>query len=398
MDVTTWGAAVTWAVLVSAIIGLLFIIFFPRFVIRKQHWWQSEANLKIMEERNKLRLTIAQIFFGFAFVATFIQSTLNFNRDLKQKADQSVSEQFAKAVAQIGDLTTAEGQKTIWSTVGAFYVLDYIARDNVQYHEPVYRSMVQYILKLSDYQCGSTKYTDPKYRISPELQAIVRIFADRKYQNDSAYRRFALEHVCLAEAGLLDAEGFYGIWMPGAKLLRGDFRNVTFSKAELSGIKAGFSHNKGWEQRWKGVPSADLHYAFSPEERVRMIANFEGAKFLNAQLNNARFEGANLSNAKFTDAILRGADFRKANLSKADFTGADLTDAQFTDTIISGAIFHNAMVKPSQLVNACIGDSDANHNQQLGKELGSIQPILDEADRQQVVAAGGFKICSRMRK
>ena len=113
-----------------------------------------------------------------------------------------------------------------------------------------------------------------------------------------------------------------GIDLGGANLQRAGLENVTFSKANLR-----FADLRNCALNGASFNSADLDYADLRGASTLGMADFNGASFVRAKLNEADFSGADLSNAILADANLCGADLRHARLSGANLSRTQLWKA-----------------------------------------------------------------------
>jgi Pentapeptide repeats (9 copies) len=382
-----------WFVFGFALLGLAFIIWTPQYIIPNSNSSKYDEIIRVATTRNAIRSTIAQIVVGLAFVATFIQGSVNFSADYKQKADLATADQFAKAFSQL-----KETPDDTWATIGNFYILANIAESDLRYHEPVYGALSQFIVQHSRLTCGTGSvrdagatqrdvYRQNGYLIAPVLQTAIRLFVDRT-RDKQTQRQFNLEGACLANADLYAAEGLSWVFMPNARLLRVNAMNSKFVHSDLRGIETGVKHNANWNDDYEGIGAWSLHNV-APERLARIRANFEGAEFQAVQLDGSGFEGANLKGAKFIDSNLPGVNFELADLTGAAFSGSNLNGAPLDGANIANADFSTAKkLSVEQLLSACIR-VDAEPT-----AMKSNWPKLPQGMAAEVEAAGGFKLCS----
>ena len=366
----------------------------PQHIIPNSTSSKYDEILRVATTRNAIRSTIAQIVAGLAFVATFIQGSVNFSADYKQKADLATADQFAKAFSQL-----KETPNDTWATIGNFYILANIAESDLRYHEPVYGALSQFIVQHSRLTCGTGSvqdagatqrdvYKQKVYSIAPVLQTAIRLFVDRT-RDKQTQRQFNLEGACLANADLYGAEGLSWVFMPNAKLLRVGAVNSKFVHSDLRGIETGVEYNANWNDDYKRLGSWSLHNNIAPDLLARIRANFEGAEFHAVQLDGSGFEGANLKGVRFIDSNLTGVNFTLADLTGAAFSGSNLIFATLNGANIANADFSTAKkLSIEQLLSACIR-VDAGPT-----TLKSNWPKLPEGMAAKVEAAGGFKLCS----
>lgn len=377
-----------------SLLGLAFIIWLPQHIIPNSNSSKYDEILRVATTRNSIRSTIAQIVAGLAFVATFVQGSVNFSADYKQKSDLATADQFAKAFSQLKD-TPGD----TWAMIGNFYILANIAESDIRYHEPVYGALSQFIVQHSRLTCGTGSaedagatqrdvYRQTGYSIAPVLQTAIRLFVDRT-KDKQTQRQFHLEGACLANADLYGAEGLSWILLSGAKLLRVSAVNSKFEFSDLRGIETGVEHNSNWNDEYKGIGAWRLHHGVAPDMLAKIRANFEGAEFQTVKLNGSGFEGANLKSVRFLDSNLSGVNFDLSDLTGATFSGSDLTGAHMNGANIATADFSTAKnLSVEQLLAACMRvDAEST-------VLKSNWPKLPDGLAAKVETAGGFKLCS----
>jgi hypothetical protein len=136
------------------LVAVALIYFVPRYLIPDPSSSKREEIVSVIQARNELRKTGAQLLAGVSFVLTFLLSIYNFNRDFTQRTKQSAADQFSKAIAQAKDSNAS-------LAAGGFYLLAQIARDDATYHEAVFRPMAEYLVRLAKEECfDGTQYKD----------------------------------------------------------------------------------------------------------------------------------------------------------------------------------------------------------------------------------------------
>jgi len=349
-------------VLVFSIAGLVAVIWAPRIIIPSSRSSKYDEILRVATTRNSIRTTTAQIVAALAFVATFIQGSVNFSLESKQKSDLATADQFAKPFSQLKDSSDNE-----WAMIGNFYILANIAENDYRYHQSVYGALAQFVVEHSAAECVSREvtnlknektmtrdYRDPKYSISPLLNTASRLFVDRS-RDEETQRKFNIEGACLANGDFYDAKGLSRLVMPQAKLLRVNAINTTITDSDLRGIEAGVVHNLNWKSDYGDIGSWKLHHELPAETTAKLIANFENSVFRNLLLDGAGFEGANLYKAKIIDSSLKGTNFGLADLTNVDFSGSDLRWAIFDGANVAGANFSKTTnLTAEQLSSACV--------------------------------------------
>jgi uncharacterized protein YjbI with pentapeptide repeats len=359
-DILFWPIAVG---LVASILWLLFSVW-PGRVFPPSRSSKREEIVADLKARNIVRLIIAIALAGVGFVATFIQSTINFNRDLRQRTDATISENYAKAIALLG----SSGLER-WRTIGSLHLLAKIADQDPTYHRPVFRTVAEYLVSPDRTECKSELDKQSTYAIAPELNIAAQIFGDRNLDHEPAFERlYNLDGVCLSKAALLKAKGFRGAWMPGARLFRVDLREADLRKADLRGAMAGVIYMDTWKsmkQDYGDNPIRELIKRKDPYRLSRLWADFSGADLSSASLDGALFEGANFENATFSGAFMRGTILEMASLKNADFSDAVLTGAHFNQADLTGTKFDGAQMAGAEFDGAHVTLTDFRNAQGL---------------------------------
>jgi uncharacterized protein YjbI with pentapeptide repeats len=304
------------------LVAVALIYFVPRYLIPDPSSSKREEIVSVIQARNELRKTGAQLLAGVSFVLTFLLSIYNFNRDFTQRTKQSAADQFSKAIAQAKDSNAS-------LAAGGFYLLAQIARDDATYHEAVFRPMAEYLVRLAKEECfDGTQYKDQstKFELSLHVQFIARVFINREVANDDPWHPFNFEDACLSRVYWVDAGGGVNLYMPRARLLRADMRNAILRKSNLQEVLAGVDLQT-WEdieKRWDG--GATIYRA-----------NFEGANLSLTNAFRANFKGASFARADLEDASWQEAKLQFANMEDANLFGIDLTGAELDGSNLEGA-------------------------------------------------------------
>jgi uncharacterized protein YjbI with pentapeptide repeats len=383
-----------WAVPIGAALSLILIYLLPLHLIPAPASPTREELLAVIKARNEIRKTAAQLLAGASFVLTFVVTILNFNRDFTQRTNQASEDLFSKSIAQI-----SEKEDETWQTIGAFHLLAELAHDDPKFHYPVFTAMAQYLVVVSKSECGDNQDTHLNYQMSPRVQLIARIFADRAISNDYIWNRFHLDGACLSNVNWLDAVGLQNLWMPNVRLIRADLRNAkltgSYLKSAIGGlnaleeISAAYNSATTWKKMDEieqlndvyttNFTNADLTNVYA-EKAEFQGANFGGANFKNstwkgAEFQLADFSGADLSNSDLTRAEVKGANFERVNLASAElvgvnFEGVNLKDAKFRGADIADADFTNvkdSSFTPEQLEQACVTLTGTSPSMELHK-------------------------------
>jgi hypothetical protein len=338
-------------VLAGAIFGLATVIWLPRSIVPNSSSSKYEEILRVATSRNTVRATIAQVVAGLAFVATFIQSSHNFDRDYRQRFEQSTADLFAKTIPNLSADSTNP-----WSTIGSFYALGAIAKSDERFRRPVYEALAQYILTTGNagceaYSSDSREVVNAVFNRLPAISTATRVFIDRDNRVDDLYRMFNLAKSCL---------------------VKGDFLN-----------SGGLSHVYLYQARLDG---ADVRYAFVDRSNLVEV-RARAADFQSTSFDKTTLVGAILTRSNFTDAT-----FPSANLQGAYLQGANLTGASFPNANLAWADLRGTVgLTLKQLQQACLEDLSKTPDAQPSK----IDIYLDEQLGAQLSKAGGLGRCRK---
>src|SRR5258707_1118661 len=230
------------ALAVAAVWTLWLFIYWPRRIFPPSQSSKREEIVADIKARNDLRMTIAQFLAGGAFVVTFISSTTNFNRDIRQRTDAALAQDYSRAIAQIGN---SENKR--WQTIGSLYLLVKIAKQDQEYHQPVFSTIGRYLVPPAQTGCTDGSDQTSSYTILPELDIAARIYGERNLDLEaSGEPRRNLDSICLSDAQLSGVQGFRGAWMRKARLFRVDLRFSNLQNADLREARAGVIHVNTW--------------------------------------------------------------------------------------------------------------------------------------------------------
>jgi len=338
-------------VLAAAIFGLATVIWLPRFIVPNSSSSKYDEILRVATTRNAVRGTIAQVVAGLAFVATFIQSSHNFDRDYRQRFEQSTADLFAKTIPSLSADSTNP-----WSTIGSFYALGAVAKSDARFRRPVYEALAQYILTTGSPGCDafstdSREIIESAFKPSPVIRTATRVFIDRDNSIDDLDRMFNLAEACLVKGDFLNSGGLSHVYLYRAKLDHADVRHAFVDRSYLIEAKA-------------------------------RAADFQATSFTLTKLAGAVLTGSNFKDATFSSADLQGAYLQGSDLTGASFSNANLAWADLRGT--TGLTL-------KQLQQACLEDlSKAPDKQPL-----SIDIYLDGPLAAQLSKAGGLGHCRK---
>jgi uncharacterized protein YjbI with pentapeptide repeats len=335
-----------WFAAMAAVAVIAWLVFYyPLRIFPPSRSSRREEIVADLKARNIVRTIIGLVLAGFGFVAIFIQSGINFNRDLRQRTDVALTQ----AIEHLGSR-----EQTPWQTIGSLLLLAKIADQDATYHKLVYSTMAEYLASPDRCRAEADRHAD--YVISPNHNVAAQIFSDRNLAREPLFGRlYNLEGVCLSKAALFQAKGFRRAWMPQARLFRVDLREADLREADLRGARAGVIYIDEWESMKKEYgsnPIGELIKRNDPYRLSRLWADFSGADFSSASLDGAHLEGANFEKATFVRALMRGTTLDMARLKNADFSSAVLTGAHFNQADLEGATFDGAHVAWADFENA----------------------------------------------
>ncbi|WGD53872.1 pentapeptide repeat-containing protein [Bradyrhizobium sp. CB1650] len=344
-----------------AVVALFLIYYLPRKLIPASHSSKQEDLIKTVGSRNEIRKTYAQLFAGASFVATFLLSIYNFNRDFTQRASQSAADQFWKASTTIKEQKGAE-----WVHVNAFEIMASVARQDPGFRPAVFQTLAQYIVEHSTKACQPlpdkrTADTMSTYDMDLTLQRITQVFAGNNLP-DPYGKITDMTGACLSRARLRDMPGMRLLWLEEARLIGADFYGSDLSGSRLEGAEGGVDLVEDW---WvanrgdvlKSVKAGNFRslQPFFERDRAYHWLNFENATLENVFAQDANFSGAQFLRARMKNAMLKGANLSFANLQEADLTNVDLSEivhfegANLQDANLEGAILSNTILEDVNL-------------------------------------------------
>lgn len=373
--------------LAGAIVALFLICYLPRQIVPSTHSSRQDDLIKTVASRNEVRKTYAQIFAGLSFVATFLLSIYNFNRDYAQKARQAAAEQFVKTSENV----RAKGDKAEWSHVNTFEIMAMTARDDSSFNAAVYGTMAQFILKASQVACLGKdgkpgRDIEPTYQMPAELQRIVQIFGGNNAP-DPWGAKINMAGACLSRAQIRQSNGLQQLYLKGASLIGAEFVGSNLRHSVLDKVHGGIELVKEWwhdnqvqveahgysavvdsfydsgDYHWVNFQNANLEDVSAIDADLQgavfYSASMVGSQWRGAKLSFAALPSANLRNAGLQGTELRGADLAGANLKDADLTGAKLVGANlslafFANTDVTDADFTQTNLEPEQLSGMCV--------------------------------------------
>ena len=163
----------------------------------------------VLELRDKMRATIAQLAGGLAVIVTFLHTVIQSTEDLSQRRLQQSGDQIAKALAELKD------DKGQWNAIGSIFVLGDVAKREPTFHRSVFETITRYIQSESQKECRAVSGEQiGEFRTSPRVQAALRVFSDRNLANepdneDRYVRKWDLSSICLVGVDLFQAKSFY---------------------------------------------------------------------------------------------------------------------------------------------------------------------------------------------
>jgi len=274
-------------------------------------------------------------------------------RNLVVSEKKQIVESFAKAVEQLGS-------DELHTRVGGIFVLEQIAQSSPEYHWLVIEVLTSYIRDTSLEEKSTFKPSKPKSKIKKpdsDNNNIEKTFVEKIEEIEQEHmERLEITVTTDIQAALTVIGRRNSKRDPQDKVI--DLRFTDIRRANLK--------------------NANLSYA-----------NLEGAKILQAQLENANLSSANLQKADLSGAKLNGANLSKSNLSNADLLGANLEGAKLNNTILydsnfrranlQGANLREAKLKRTTLINAQI-----NHTTKLDEKWKQVHKININEEKKKI--------------
>lgn len=137
---------------------------------------------------------------------------------------------------------------------------------------------------------------------------------------------------------------------------RADFTGASFVRARLDEIDLRGVDFSGADLRHARLRRADLRDAILDgadlSDALLDEAIVASASIKNAKLHRTRAVSATFERAEFADSDLSDADFTAAKVSGAIFLRSDLTRTKFVAADLTGAVFYHGLMIETQLYNA----------------------------------------------
>ncbi len=306
---------------------LLLLWFVPKLQVRRLGW--SNAPERFNAE-NEARKSLAQIFGGIAFLATFYVSWANYNIE----ADKEVTETFGKAVEQLS-------KSDVSVRIGGAYILERLSKSSPNDYDAIV-SILTHAVQDQSAKAGEEKPDPPAVahgqmpKAPGDIETIVRILGRR--QKTSTDTEDALN----LEASDLNGVRGRNLNLKWAYLVHSRMQGVYlygvhFEHAELIGVKAG---------TWKiplpaaTPPAGKVDPCLDPDFFTSSLvsATFSCGHFNQAVLVSGDFEGASFNGADLTGAKLNQGDFRRAHFNNANLAHAELNGADFSGADLSSVV------------------------------------------------------------
>jgi hypothetical protein len=309
--------------------GLLLLLWFvPKLQVRRL----GEANAREhFNSENEARKSLAQIFGGIAFLATFYVSWANYNIE----ADKEVTETFGNAVEQLS-------KSDLSVRIGGAYILERLSKSSPKDYDAII-SILTHAVQDHGQKGGSEKpglaAAVPQERIpeaSGDVETIIRILGRRQKPSTSTEDALNLEGSDLSgvRGRNLNLQWAYlvhtrmqGIYLYG----------VHFENAQLVGVDASILRIP--KPGANPVPG-QVDHCLDPEFFTHTIVagTFSCGHFNKAVLVDGDFEGASFNDADLTRAKLNQGNFRRAHFSNANLAHADLNGADFSGADLSTVV------------------------------------------------------------
>jgi uncharacterized protein YjbI with pentapeptide repeats len=233
-----------------------------------QNWQNIEPG-----ERSQAGITLLQTLFTIVGGVAIFWNIVLSRRQLAATEDRNISDQFSKAVEQLGHENASV-------RIGAIYLLERIAQDSSRDYWPVMEVLSAFVrenrLLRTDFPKAAVKAEEP-IQYDRDIQAAIIVMGRRDTSKDPSNKSIYLNYCDLRGLAFFDD----------------DFGRVRFHRSDLSDNN--FSHT-------------NLIGA------IFWQASLERANLTKANLSSAVLDEANLQGANLTDCSLNDANLHKANL------------------------------------------------------------------------------------
>ena len=265
---------VKWVGPLGFVLGLLLAVAIglPTGVDIYQNWQNIDPS-----ERSQAGITLLQTLFTIVGGVAIFWNIVLSRRQLAATEDRNISDQFSKAVEQLGHDSASV-------RIGAIYLLERLAQDSPRDYWPVMEVLSAFVRDKRLIPPGQTQAparADHPIKYDRDIQSAVIVIGRRNHSQDPDDKALYLNH--------------------------SDLRGLAFFDDDYSRVRFHLS---------------DLREA-----------NFHRANLRQARFWQACLAKANLSNADLTAAILEAADLQGANLTQCILLGADLQNANLQGAI-----------------------------------------------------------------
>jgi Pentapeptide repeats (8 copies) len=319
-----------------AVAGVLLLLWFvPKVQVRHLGPGRSAHHF---DSENEARKSLAQIFGGIAFLATFYVSWANYNIE----ADKAVTETFGKAVEQLSN-------KDMSVRIGGAYILERLSKSSPMDYDSIIAILAQAVRDHGQEDLNRKKITDAtidshageRPKAPSDVEALIRILGRRAKLSTGAENRLNLGNSNINGVQIGGARdknlNFQWAYLIGSQMQAVSMYGVHFENAELDSVNASLVRVPRPDAT---TPPSPLDNCLDPEFFTHELVgtNFSCGHFKNAILVGGNFEGASFNDADLTGARLNHGNFQRGHFDQANLFQADLTGADLRGADLSGAV------------------------------------------------------------
>jgi uncharacterized protein YjbI with pentapeptide repeats len=318
-EIVAWSAA--------AVAGVLLLLWFvPKLQVRNLAAVDAD---KRFNSENEARKSLAQIFGGIAFLATFYVSWANYNVE----ADKEVTETLETAVTQL-----SSEQPSV--RIGGAYILERLSKSSPKDYGTIIAMLAQAVRDQSLKEGKGRATIDESLRPGESLKApedvesLIAILGRRSHISIGGDDRLNLENSDISGVRGRNLN-FQWAYLVGSQMRAAYLYGAHLENAELIDVQADVVHVRKVSAT-PGKPDSCIDPKFNTHDLLP--ATFSCGHLNQATLVNGHFEGASFDHADLRGAKLTGGNFQRAkfvhaNLFQADLSGADLRGADLEGAV-----------------------------------------------------------------
>jgi uncharacterized protein YjbI with pentapeptide repeats len=310
-----------------AVAGVLLLLWFvPKLQVRG--FGSVDADKRFNSE-NEARKSLAQIFGGIAFLATFYVSWANYNVE----ADKEVTETLGTAVAQLSNVEASV-------RIGGAYILERLSKSSPKDYDTIVAMLAQAVRDQSQKEGKGRTITDESLRPGESLkapedvEALMGMLGRRAQVSTGGDDRLNLENSDISGVRGRNLN-FQWAYLVGSQMRAAYFYGIHLENAELNDVQAEVVRVRKAIPT-PGTPDPCVDAKFNTHDL--WPATLSCGHFNEAQLINGDFEGASFDRADLRGAQLIGGNFQRAQFSHANLFQADLRGADLRGANLQGAV------------------------------------------------------------